>query len=191
VFRDFDDDRNGLLSNAEILAGLMKLDVEMTQGQAKALVAFLDQGGDGEIDLMEVRPELPAAQQQQQQQLRSQNSNAHCVRLRPQLETCIKDYRKHKKDGTLEELISDKSNEPLDPVFPNWLVNRRDFRLVFTRFQDEDELDEYQQVLKSFEATREKRTHEDLQRIAMWMDKRGEIVRGAKDGWSEATIRST
>jgi Ca2+-binding EF-hand superfamily protein len=54
VFRDFDEDRNGLLSNSEILAGLMKLDVEMTQGQAKSLVSFLDQGGDGEIDLMEL-----------------------------------------------------------------------------------------------------------------------------------------
>lgn len=54
MFRDFDEDRNGLLSNSEILAGLMKLDVEMTQGQAKSLVSFLDQGGDGEIDLMEL-----------------------------------------------------------------------------------------------------------------------------------------
>eukprot|EP00520_Triparma_pacifica_P014633 CAMPEP_0118647982 /NCGR_PEP_ID=MMETSP0785-20121206/8904_1 /TAXON_ID=91992 /ORGANISM="Bolidomonas pacifica, Strain CCMP 1866" /LENGTH=648 /DNA_ID=CAMNT_0006540127 /DNA_START=181 /DNA_END=2124 /DNA_ORIENTATION=+ len=141
VFRDFDDDRNGLLSNSEILAGLMKLDVEMTQGQAKSLVTFLDQGGDGEIDLME-------------------------------LDNCIKDYRKHKKDGTLEELISDKVNEPLDAVFPNWLVNRRDFRLVFTRFQEKDELDEHEQVLKSFLTVREKRTHEDLQRIVTWMDKR-------------------
>jgi hypothetical protein len=56
-------------------------------------------------------------------------------------------------------------------VFPNWLVHRRDFRLVFTRFQDKDELDEAEQVLKAFTTVREKRTHEDLQRIATWMDK--------------------
>lgn len=55
LFRDFDKSRDGLLQREEIMAGLMKLDVEMTMGQAKALVAFLDQGHDGEVDLAEVR----------------------------------------------------------------------------------------------------------------------------------------
>ncbi|GMH58343.1 hypothetical protein TrST_g9614 [Triparma strigata] len=147
LFRDFDKSRDGLLQREEIMAGLMKLDVEMTMGQAKALVAFLDQGHDGEVDLAE-------------------------------LDNCIKAFRKARKAGDLEHLLDDKKDERADKVFPNWLVNRRDFRLVFTRFQDKDEMDENEQIVKSLRADREKgRTHEDLQRIATWMEKR-EIMPG-------------
>ena len=174
IFRDFDTSRDGRLQTEEIMGGLMKLDVEMTTGQAKALVAFLDRGHDGEVDLSE-------------------------------LEQCIKDFRKAKKSGELEALLGEKK-EVADAVFPNWLVNRRDFRLVFTRFQDAEELDEsevrrddtlhettalllvparpvgspvaspppspLQQIVKSFRTDRDQRTHEDLQRIATWMEKR-------------------
>lgn len=49
---------------------------------------------------------------------------------------------------------------------------------MFTRFQDQDEMDENEQIVKSLRADREKgRTHEDLQRIATWMEKK-EIMPG-------------
>ncbi len=93
-----------------------------------------------------------------------------------ELDDAIKQYKKHKSAGHVEDLIKDQSNEPLDSVFPNWLITRRDFQLVFTRFQDGG-VNEGEQVIKSFRVDRENRTHEDLQRISTWMEKR-EILPG-------------
>ena len=60
----------------------------------------------------------------------------------------------------------------MDTIFPNWLINRRDFRMVFTRFQDEDEHSEHDQLVKSFRIAVTRRTHEDFQRISAWMEEK-------------------
>jgi len=145
IFREFDTSKDGLLQSDEIEKGLIKLNIEITNSQIRALIAFLDKGGNGEVDLGE-------------------------------LDECIKQYRKVKKMGHLEDLIADHSNDPLDAVFPNWLIHRQDFQLVFTRFQ-EGEQNESEQIVKSFRVDKENRTHEDLQRISQWMEKR-EILPG-------------
>jgi len=69
-------------------------------------------------------------------------------------------------------MIRDDSNDPKDNIFPNWLVDRRDFRMVFTRFQDDSEHSEHDQLVKSFKVGIGNRTHEDLQRISSWMEEK-------------------
>jgi cAMP-dependent protein kinase regulator len=145
IFREFDTSRDGLLQSKEIEQGLRKLNIPVTKSQISALLSFLDQSNNGEVDLAE-------------------------------LDECIKQYRRVKKLGNLEELIADHSNDPLDSVFPNWLIHRKDFQLVFNRFQ-EGELDESEQVIKSFQVDKENRTHEDLQLISQWLEK-NEVLPG-------------
>ena len=44
--------------------------------------------------------------------------------------------------------------------------------MVFTRFQDEDEHSEHDQLVKSFRIAVTRRTHEDFQRISAWMEEK-------------------
>jgi len=54
IFREFDTSKDGLLQENELMQGLMKLECELTVGQCKALITFLDKDGEGEIDLSEL-----------------------------------------------------------------------------------------------------------------------------------------
>ena len=117
LFREFGHYSGGVIDCASVLSGLMKLaSTPITLGQAKSLVAFLDKDGKGSIELAD-------------------------------FDSSIKEFRMHKKSGNIKDIVAAGDVKvKRDPVFPNWLVDRRDFRLVFTRFQDEDELDEAEQV---------------------------------------------
>jgi hypothetical protein len=57
-------------------------------------------------------------------------------------------------------------------IFPEWMTQREDFRMVFTRYKDNtDDISETARLLMSLRLDPDHRTHEDAQHIANWMAK--------------------
>uniref|UniRef100_A0A7S2L6I5 Calmodulin n=1 Tax=Leptocylindrus danicus TaxID=163516 RepID=A0A7S2L6I5_9STRA len=144
LFKRLDSSHDGALENEEIIRGFMKLtDISMTLGQAEALVEFIDFSGDGVIQIDE-------------------------------LDKCLRDFRKAKREGGLQQVIDNATESRVDRVFPNWLVAREDFRLIFTRFAEDDDSDcnkEQLKVQRLFGVEQEKRSREDMQVLALWMQR--------------------
>ena len=76
----------------------------LTANEIKGLIEFLDAGHDGTIDLQEV-------------------------------ETAVRSFRRKKAAGELDGWTG-AGEAPLDEaqIFPNWIIKRREFQLIFERF---------------------------------------------------------
>ena len=76
----------------------------LTANEIKGLIEFLDAGHDGTIDLQEV-------------------------------ETAVRSFRRKKAAGELDGWTG-AGEAPLDAaqIFPNWMIKRREFQLIFERF---------------------------------------------------------
>lgn len=163
LFNEFDREGDGKLSRDELHSALCTLSLQITPQQATSLVQFMDKDGDGEINVKE-------------------------------LDCAIRLYKRRKREGKLDawhgELDAPKdevrsSSEVLFKifkkltllqVFPNWLIDRVDFRLVFARFMEEGERNWAAQTKVSFMKRSSERTHEDLQNIAHWLSKQPSLA---------------
>lgn len=91
-----------------------------------------------------------------------------------ELDKCLRDFRKEKREGGLQQVITNTIESRVDTVFPNWLVAREDFRLIFTRFAEDDNSNRNREQLKLqrlFGVEQEKRSREDMQVLALWMQR--------------------
>ncbi|GMH61288.1 hypothetical protein TrLO_g8713 [Triparma laevis f. longispina] len=60
IFREYDSSGEGSLSHGELAMAMELLDMEMTDSEVAAFVNFIDESGDGDVDLMELDSALKA-----------------------------------------------------------------------------------------------------------------------------------
>ena len=125
----------------------------LTANEIKGLIEFLDAGHDGTIDLQEV-------------------------------ETAVRSFRRKKAAGELDGWTG-AGEAPLDEaqIFPNWIIKRREFQLIFERFagatsREENApagggaagvFSEHELTEMALRTDRESRTTQDRARIAAWL----------------------
>ena len=155
VVAEFDTSGDGVLDRDELLAALIRLDGgTMSVYQAKQLMNWLDASGDGSIDVQE-------------------------------LDAAMRLFRRRRKQGQLHLLLPpNDADEDIDSVYPNWLVKRQDFQMVFTRFNDpfDDKklsLDEAAEV--ALRLPPGERSDENIHQLSRWFLAKSDFARQLDD----------
>ena len=60
IFREYDSSGEGSLSHGELAMAMDLLDMELTEDEVSAFVGFIDESGDGDVDLMELDAAMKA-----------------------------------------------------------------------------------------------------------------------------------
>ena len=114
----------------------------------------------------------------------------HCTDLQ-----AIKLYQEKRDEGSLDEWAT-AGNVEVDKVFPNWMIARDDFKLVFTRFNgpastalstaaaqngsnkaiEEGESAPLDSIGAALGVTGQSRSHEDLQMLAQWLKEHSKVI---------------
>jgi CRP-like cAMP-binding protein len=171
------------------------LALQLSSHQVLALVAFIDADGDGEVDIQEVshsaRPLSKSVNSFErdsevvQQHCHASdasissskavpcklNRNLHVCALysTAQLDRTIRHFKRKRRAGQLDGWTGAHTGSR-DPVFPSWLIDRADFKLVFSRFMDKSDDKSWDIITdKSLRKPEAERTWEDLQHIANWL----------------------
>ena len=139
----------------ELLAALIRLDGgTMSVYQATQLMDWLDQSGDGSIDVQE-------------------------------LDSAMRRFRRFRKKGQLHKLLPEENQEEnIDSVYPNWLVRRQDFQMVFTRFNnpmDDKQLSLHEAAKVALDIAPEKRSDENIHQLSRWFLQKSDVGRQLDD----------
>ena len=97
-------------------------------------------------------------------------------------------YQEKRDEGSLDAWAKAGNDVEVDRVFPNWMIARDDFKLVFTRFNgpgtgggnrsnklaDDGAVDSIGAALG---VNGQSRSHEDLQLLAQWLKEHSKVRR--------------
>ena len=95
-------------------------------------------------------------------------------------------YQEKRDEGSLDAWATAGTDVEVDRVFPNWMIARDDFKLVFTRFNgpgagggnrannlaDDGSVDS---VGAALGVNGQSRSHEDLQLLAQWLKEHSKV----------------
>jgi CRP-like cAMP-binding protein len=86
-----------------------------------------------------------------------------------QLDRTIRHFKRKRRAGQLDGWTGAHTGSR-DPVFPSWLIDRADFKLVFSRFMDKSDDKSWDIIIdKSLRKLEAERSWEDLQHITNWL----------------------
>mmetsp|Transcript_5738 Transcript_5738/g.13324 ORF Transcript_5738/g.13324 Transcript_5738/m.13324 type:complete len:855 (-) Transcript_5738:112-2676(-) len=157
LMREFDESGDGLLSHDELLHAIMGID-----GSSVSL-------------------------QQAEQLVRFLDDTGDGEIDSKELAEAIKMYQEKRDEGSLDAWATAGTDIEVDRVFPNWMIARDDFKLVFTRFNgpgagggnranksaDDGSVDS---VGAALGVNGQSRSHEDLQLLAQWLKEHSKFI---------------